>query len=121
VCGVVGCGGVFIAVNVLLLVAGFQLKSFGVKGWVITGIVLAFVQTLFFGGGSLLNVIMLIVEPREALDNWAPVTVILSGCAGILNCVAGVKAILTLNSAAVSAEFEGRRPRKRKRRRRDFD
>jgi predicted Zn finger-like uncharacterized protein len=118
ICGVLGCGTLFIAVNVLIIVAGLQLRSFGVKGWVITGIVLAFVQTLFFGIGALINVFMLIADPADALDNWAPLTVLLSGSAAFLNCFLGIKAIMTLNNVAVSDEFE-RRQAPRRRRRRD--
>lgn len=119
-CGVIGCGALLIAANVLLMTAGFQLKSFGVKGWVVTGIVLAFAQTLLFGGGVLINIIYLMTDTRDALDNWAPLTVVLSGSATLLNLFAGVKAILVLNNEAVAAEFETRRPRRRKRRR-NFD
>ena len=99
------------------MTAGFQLKSFGVKGWVITGIVVAFVQMLFFGISVLINTIYLIADARDALDHWAPVTVILYGSATVLNCVAGVKAIMVLNNEAVAAEFKRRQPRRRKRRR----
>ena len=116
-CGLVGCGALIITDNVLLMTAGFQLKSFGVKGWVITGIVVAFGQTLFFGISVFINIIYLIADARDALDHWAPVTVILYGSATVLNCVAGVKAIMVLNNEAVAAEFKRRGPRRRKRRR----
>ncbi|MCI0684865.1 MAG: zinc-ribbon domain-containing protein [Gemmataceae bacterium] len=118
ICGLVGCGALIVAMNILLFVAGFQLKSFGVKGWVVTGIVLAFAQTLLFGAGVLINLIYLVTDTRAALDDWAPLTVILSGSATVLNSFAGIKAIVVLNNEAVSAEFDQRKPRRRKRRRR---
>lgn len=72
VCFVVGCGGTLLAMNVLIFAAGTQLKSFGVKGWVITGIVLAFVQVLLLGGIVVINVIGLLVLTREALEMGLP-------------------------------------------------
>lgn len=115
-CMIFGCGGLLVAINVTIIAAGMQLKSFGVKGWVITGIVLALAQTLLLSGIVLINVIFLMVDPTEALDDWAPLTVLLYGSAGVLNCFAGVKAIVTLNNPAVNAEFAHQRPRRRRRR-----
>jgi hypothetical protein len=119
ICGILGCGGVILTGNVLIIVAGLQLRSFGIKGWVITGIVLAFLHTALFGLGSLGNVFMLIIEPREALEAWAPLTVLLSGTAAFLNCFAAIRAIMALNNQAVYDEFERRNAPRRRRRRRD--
>lgn len=109
------CGVMFIAVNVMIMIGAAQLRSFGAKGWVVAAIVLAFGQTLLFGGGAFINVIYLAVEPQEALADWAPLTMILSGVAALLNCFAGVKAILTLNNAGVDAEFDQHRTKRRRR------
>jgi predicted Zn finger-like uncharacterized protein len=117
VCLVVGCGGSLVAINVLIFIAGSQLRSFGVKGWVITGIVLTFVQVLVLGGIVVINLIGLLVVTREALEDMAPLTIALYGAATFLNLFAGVKAIMILNNEAVAAEFKQRRPRRRRRRR----
>ena len=110
----IGCGVVLIVINVFLVVAGMTLKSFGAKGWVITGIVLAFVQALIFGSSLVTNLILLLTNTRDALDKWTPLDASFDATAVFFNCFAAVKAILTLNNAAVSAEFERRRPRRRR-------
>ena len=116
ICGLGGCGTVILSVVVLMIIAGLQLKSFGSKGWVITGIVLSFGLALLFGGGALVDLFYMFVETRDALDHWVPVTIILCGATAFLACFAGVKAIMALNHPAVSAELERNRSKRRRRR-----
>jgi predicted Zn finger-like uncharacterized protein len=113
ICGFGCCGTLVLGIAVTMIVAGLQLKSFGNKGWIITGIVEALGVTLFFGGGVLLNAFHMLVDTADALDHWVPVKMLLGGLAAVLNCVAGIKAILALNNPAVSAELDRRRSRRR--------
>src|SRR5262245_43490121 len=108
---IVGCGVVHLAIAVFLAIAGMKLKSLTGKGWVIAGIVLAFLQASLFGISLLTNVIVLLTNPDDALEKWAPLDATFDAGAIFVNCMAAFKAIMALNNAAVSAEFEGRRPR----------
>jgi len=110
-----GCGALLIAANVFLIVAGIKLRSFGGKAWVITGIVLAFVQTLVFGGSALGEAFMIAVNTREALDEWKPMSLACEAISATLNCVAAIKAIIALNNQAVSDTFAHHRRQRRKR------
>ena len=110
-----GCGVTVLAANILIIIGAVQLRSLASKGWVINAIVMAFGQTLLFGGGVLINMIYLAADPDDALAHWAPLTMMLSGGAAFLNCFAGVKGILTLNHAGVDAAFEENRHTRRRR------
>jgi predicted RNA-binding Zn-ribbon protein involved in translation (DUF1610 family) len=116
-----GCGAVLIVANVFLIVAGVKLKSFGGKAWVITGIVLAFVQALVFGGSVLGEAFMIAVNTREALAQWTPLSLVSDAIIGTLNCVAGIKAILALNHQADSDAFARHRQLRRRRPIEDFE
>jgi len=108
------CGTFVLGIAITMIVAGLQLRSFANKGWVITGIVEALCLALLFGGGTLLNAFHMLFDTADALDHWVPVKMLFSILAAVLNCVAGVKAILTLNNPAVSAEFDRNRSRRRR-------
>jgi predicted Zn finger-like uncharacterized protein len=108
---IAGCGVVHIAIAVFLVIAGIKLKSMTGKGWVIAGIVLAFVQALLFGVSLLTNLILLLTNLDEALGKWTPLDATFDALAIFVNCMAAIKAILALQNAAVSAEFERHRPR----------
>ena len=114
ICGFGCCGSLILAVVVTMIVAGLHMKSMNNKAWVVTGIVEALGLALFFGGGTLLNAFYMLVDAADAMDHWVPVTILLGIVAAVLNCIAGVKAILTLNNPAVSAEFERNRSRRRR-------
>jgi LSD1 subclass zinc finger protein len=108
---IAGCGVVHIAIAVFLVIAGIKLKSMTGKGWVIAGIVLAFVQALLFGVSLLTNLILLLTNLDEALGKWMPLDATFDATAIFVNCMAAIKAIMALQNAAVSAEFERHRPR----------
>ena len=110
-----GCGAFLIAVSVFLIVAGVKLRSFGGKAWVITGIVLAFVQVLLFGGSALGEAFVIAVNTRQALDEWKPMSLACEAISATLNCVAAIKAIIALNNQAVSDTFAHHRRQRRKR------
>jgi hypothetical protein len=109
-----GCGVLLVAANIFLIVTGLKLRSFGGKAWVVTGIVLAFVQTLVFGGSALGEAFMIAVNTREALDQWTPMSLIFDAISATLNCVAGIKAIIALNNQAVSDTFAHHRRQRRR-------
>jgi len=106
-----GCGLVHVVIAVFLVIAGIKLKSMTGKGWVITGIVLAILQALIFGVSLLTNFILLLTNTDDALEKWTPLDATFDAAAIFVNGMAAAKAILALNNAAVSAEFERRRPR----------
>jgi len=108
---IAGCGVVHLVIAVFLVIAGIKLTSMASKGWVITGIVLAFVQALLFGVSLLTNLILLLTNLNEALGKWTPLDATFDALAIFVNCMAAIKAILALQNAAVSAEFERHRPR----------
>jgi hypothetical protein len=116
-----GCGAFLIAVSVFLVVAGVKLRSFSGKAWVITGIVLAFVQVLLFGGSALGEAFVIAVNTREALHEWKPLSLAFDAISVTLNCVAGIKAIIVLNNPAVSGAFARRREQRRRRPVGDFE
>ncbi|GEM_PF-5888199 len=110
-----GCGSIFLTLNVLLIAAGTQLRSFGNKGWVVAGIVAAFVQALLLGLVAFVYMIWMFDDVHDALDHWAPLTMIFSGCVAILNCFVAVKTIITISNPLVSAEFEQHRSQRHRR------
>jgi len=116
-----GCGAFLIAVSVFLVVAGVKLRSFGGKAWVITGIVLAFVQVLLFGGSALGEAFVIAVNTREALDQWKPMSLACDAISATLNCVAGIKAIIALNNQAVSNAFARHHQQRRRQPVEDFE
>ena len=105
----IGCGGVLLALNVLIIIAGIKLRSLGAKGWVATGIVLAFVQVVLFAISALTEVVTVLFTPDEAMARWIPLSIAFDAISGTMNLVAGIKGIVTLNNAAVSSEFERHR------------
>lgn len=105
VAGMVVWGAILGALNVLIIIAGRKLGSFGAKAWVITGIVLAFIQVALFVGSALIEAITLIVSPRDAWANWTPLSIALEMIIGALNTVAAVKGIAALNDPGVRREF----------------